>query len=250
MGENTELSKPPKKIKFEGFPLVVAMGGMDLSKDMKISFIEKGTGMHYTIRIIPPKDNRKLILDIHATDEKKKNKAIKEGRSTKEAYESIIKMTLDIERMAEDGEKIGRGIQSVVINGMREIKSEVTLKDSLFLPLPDNDNPLFEQRSGRELYLDERKFMMINGIRNLDNLERKGFTKGIIYGESGKIEGSIFKREGKWYFMDIMAIQREITLLLFPYMTIEGKITKNEIIKTLLDESEKKEGIVKLPDKL
>lgn len=213
---------------------MVGIGGAKESKDMKLMFIEKTTGKHYTIRIIFDQENGKVTFDIHATDEEKKHTAIKEGRPLGEAYDSLIRMTFDFKALAKDGEAFGRSMVGLASKYTIVVDGNEMFSGKVIIPI-SRDNSMVElKKGGKEGNIDDVKLMeLVRSIKGVEDLDKYGFTAGTVQTADRRLWGAVFKREGRWYYMDMAGYAREALLLFEPYITIEGKVTKEEFIGRL-----------------
>lgn len=227
MSEEKGTLKLPKRIRLGKLPYVVGIGGTKESKDMKLMFIEKAMNKHYTFRIMADQENGRLVFEMHATDEEKKYKLIQEGKATKEAYVPFIRMILDFRALERDSEKMGTGIADLASKIAVAVESDEIFKDKAIIPI-SRDNGLFEERkSGKEVYIDDEKLMaLVSNIHGVEDLDKNSFVAGIVRGESRHAWGCVFKKDGKWYYMDMLEYTRKVLLLLEPYITIESKIIK------------------------
>ena len=234
MSEDNATPKPPKRIRLGKLPYVLGIGGSKESKDMKLVFIEKATNKHYTFRIIADQDNGRLTFEMHATDEDKKHKAIQEGRATKEAYDPLIRMILDLKALEKDAEKIGKGMIDLAISKTVVVESNDIFTGKTITPI-SQDNKLMElKKGGKEGHIDDEKLTrLVESIHGVEDLDRQGYAAAAVQGANRTGFGAVFKKEGKWYYLDMLAYGKEALLLFEPYLTIEGKMTKEEFINAL-----------------
>ena len=234
MSEEKDTPKPPKRIRLGKLPYVVGIGGTKESKDMKLVFIEKATNKHYTFRIIPNQENGRLVFEMHITDEEKKHKAIQEGKSTKEAYDTLIRMIFDLKALEKDAEKIGKGMIDLAISKTVVVESNEIFTGKTITPI-SKDNKLMElKKGGKEGYIDDEKLMkLVESIHGVEDLDEQGYVAAAVQGANRTGFGAVFKKEGKWYYLDMLAYGKEAFLLFEPYLTIEGKMTKDEFIGAL-----------------
>ncbi len=94
------------------------------------------------------------------------------------------------------------------------------------------------KKRGKERYIDgEQLSKYIQTIHVVEDLDNNGFTIGAVQTEDGKLRGVVYKREGKWYYTNIRLFAINLLILFEPYITIEGKVTKEEFIKRLKAEA-------------
>lgn len=101
----------------------------------------------------------------------------------------------------------------------------------IILPIARNNPLLLQKQSGRDLVIEGNSeyARIIEGIKGLEAL---GFNTGMIM-ESSRPIGIVFAKDGKWNYLDIFAFGKETLLMLEPYLTIEGKISKEQFFKDL-----------------
>ena len=234
MREDSATPKPPKRIRLGKLPYVLGIGGSKESKDMKLMFIEKATNKHYTFRTIVDQENGRFTFEMHTTDEEKKHKAIQEGKPTKEAYDTLIWMTLDLKALEKDAEKIGKGMTDLAAARTVVVESNDIFTGKTITPI-SRDNKLMElQKGGKEGHIDDEKLMkLVEGIHGVGDLDRQGYVAAAVQGANRTGFGAVFKKEGRWYYLDMLAYGKEALLLFEPYLTIEGKMTKEEFINAL-----------------
>ncbi len=231
MREYSATPKLPKRIRLGKLPYVLGIGGAKESKDMKLMFIEKVTGKHYTIRIISDQENGRFTFDIHATDEEKKHAAIREGRSPGEAYDSLIRMTFDLKALSKDGEAVGQRMVELASKYTALVDSNDMFRDKAIIPILRDNSMVELKKGGKEGHIDDEKLMkLVQSIQGVEDLDKYGFTAGTVRTTDRRLWGAVFKREGKWYYMDMAGYAREALLLIEPYLTIEGKMSKEEFI--------------------
>ena len=231
MSEDSATPKPLKRIRLGKLPYVLGIGGSKESKDMKLVFIEKATNKHYTFRMIFDQENGRFTFDIHATDEEKKNAAIREGRSPDEAYDNLITMTFDLKALSKDGEVVERRIVELASKYTVLVDGNEMFNGKNIIPI-SQDNRLVElKKRGKEGHIDDEKLMkLVRSIQGVEDLDTYGFMAGTVQTTDRRLWGAVFKREGKWYYMDMAGYAREALLLFEPYLTIEGKMSKEEFI--------------------
>ena len=83
----------------------------------------------------------------------------------------------------------------------------------------------------------------MQSIQGVEDLDKYGFMAGTVQTTDRRLWGAVFKREGKWYYMDMACYAREALLLIESYLTIEGKMTNEEFINALKADSQ----LVRLP---
>ena len=239
MSEGSAIPKPPRRIRLGKLPYVLGIGGTTESKDMKLMFIEKATNRHYTFRIITDQENGRLVFEMHTTDEEKKHKAIQEGKPTKEAYDTLIRMILDIKALQKDAEKIGKGMADLAISKTVVLESNEIFAGKTITPI-SKDNKLMElKKGGKEGHIDDEKLMtLVSSIHGVEDLDKQGYAAAAVQGANRTGFGAVFKKKGKWYYLDMMAYGKEALLLFEPYLTIEGKMTKEEFINALKADSQ------------
>ena len=231
MSEDSATPKPPKRIRLGKLPYVFGIGGSKESKDMKLMFIEKATNKHYTFRTIVDQENGKLTFEMHATDEGKKHKAIQEGKPTREAYDPLIRMILDPKALEKDAERI---MIDLVISKTVVVERNEVFTGKAIIPI-SKDNKLMElKKGGKEGHIDDEKLMkLVESIHGVEDLDTQGYVAAAVQGANRTGFGALFKKGGKWYYLDMMAYVKEALLLFEPYLTIEGKTTKEEFINAL-----------------
>jgi len=203
--------KRPKRIRFGKFPVIIGIGGKSESKDIKLMFIEKGIKKHFTIRIISDKEQGKLILDFHNTDETKDKITNK-----KEAYTSLMKVIFDLKAVEKDADKINSAFLALLGKMMISIENNSLLEGRTIIPIAHNSPLLPTVRSGKDL----------------DDLGKLGFKVGTVM-EGNKARGVVFIKDGKWNYLDMLAFSREIFFLLEPYLSIDGIMTKEQFFAEL-----------------
>ena len=234
MSEGSASPKPPKRIRLGKLPYVLGIGGSKESKDMKLMFIEKATNKHYTFRTIVDQDNGRLTFEMHATDEDKKHKAIQEGKATRGAYDPLIRMILDLKALEKDAEKIGKDMIDLAAARTVAVESNDIFTGKTITPI-SRDNRLMElKKGGKEGHIDDEKLMrLVEDIHGVEDLDRQGYVAAAVQGGNRIGFGALFKKEGRWYYLDMLAYGKEALLLFEPYLTIEGKMTKEEFIGAL-----------------
>ena len=235
MSEDSATPKPPKRIRLGKLPYVLCIGGSKESKDMKLMFIEKATNKHYTFRTIVDQENGSLTFEMHATDEEIKHKAIQEGKPTKEAHDTLIRMILDIKALQKDAEKIiGKGMVDLAISKAVVVESNEIFAGKIITPI-SKDNKLMElKKGGKEGHIDDEKLMaLVSSIHGVKDLDKQGYAAATVQGANRTGFGAVFKKEGKWHYLDMMTCGNEALLLFEPYLIIEGKMTKEEFINAL-----------------
>ncbi len=232
--EDNEIKRLPKTIKLDDTPYGVYFGGTKESNDVKIGFIVEGTNKHYTIRIIVDKEHGKLIFDIHSTDESKKAVAIREGRSPDEAYESIVKMSFDFKELEKHSKEFELQMKKLVNKYLIPIKSSKEFEDSIIIPIQSDYEIVELNNRSKKVHVNSNEMLkLLESIHSAEDLDNNGFKLGIVQIIDENIKGALFKRDGKWYYFDMISSAKELILLLEPYMTFEGKITKTEFIEKL-----------------
>lgn len=233
MSEDSATQKLPKIIRLGSLPYMLGIGGSKESKDMKLMFIEKGTNKHYTLSIIADSENGKPILDMHAADQAKKAKAIRGGISPKGAYNLLIKIIFDLSALEKDSEKLEKSMVELAISKAVIIEDNEIFTDKVITPI-SRDNGLLELRKGgKEGHIDDEKLRKLESIHGVEDLDREGHVAATVRGGNRTDFGAVFKKEGKWYYIDMVAYVKEALLLFEPYITIEGKMTKAEFIGAL-----------------
>ena len=234
MSEDRATPKPPKRIRLGKLPYVLGIGGSKESKDMKLMFIEKAINNHYTFRTIVDQENGRLTFEMHATDQAKKAQAIKDGRSPKEAYDTLIRMIFDLKALTKDAEAFGRNIVALASKHTVLVESNDMFRDRVITPI-SRDNSLVEmKKGGKEAHIDDERLMeLVQRIQGVEDLDKNGFTAGTVQSTDRRLWGAVFKRDGKWYYIDMMRYAKEALLLFEPYMTIEGKLTREQFISSL-----------------
>lgn len=232
MEQKSDASKSPKRIRLGSLPYLIGIGGAKESNDVKLMFIEKGAGEHYTIRIIQDSANEKLIFDIHTTDPAKKAKAVASGVSPQDAYESIIKMPFDVKQLTRDNTKIEKALSELAMRCDKELESTDIPANCTIIPLSQNE--LIERRrSGKEINVDDRKLSeFISNVHSVEDLDRVCCERAMIRGDK-EVCGIIFKKNRKWHYLDFSVFMRKMLNLLRPYIDIEikGKESKEEFFE-------------------
>ena len=86
----------------------------------------------------------------------------------------------------------------------------------------------------KALEKDAEKLMrLVEDIHGVEDLDRQGYVAAAVQGGNRIGFGALFKKEGRWYYLDMLAYGKEALLLFEPYLTIEGKMTKEEFIGAL-----------------
>ena len=221
--------KRPKRIRFGKFPVIIGIGGKSESKDIKLMFIEKGIKKHFTIRIISDKEQGKLILDFHNTDETKDKITNK-----KEAYTSLMKVIFDLKAVEKDADKINSAFLALLGKMMISIENNSLLEGRTIIPIAHNSPLLPTVRSGKDLVIEDNGELakVISSIHTVDDLGKLGFKVGTVM-EGNKARGVVFIKDGKWNYLDMLAFSREIFFLLEPYLSIDGIMTKEQFFAEL-----------------
>ncbi len=225
--EAEKMRKFPKRILFSKFPLIIGLGGGKASEDIKIIFIKKDEKKHFTLRIINYEEEGKLVLDFHSTDETKdkiKNK--------KEAYVTLMKFIFDSKALKRDTEKLNETFLKLLEKRILSVEGNKIFKGKSIVPLSYDISLLQQKYLGKDLIFDENEEFtkIVNSIHGIEDLDRLNQDIAMIYENDGTIRGVIFKKEGKWNYIDIPTFIKEFLMLLEPYWTIEGIVNKKEFL--------------------
>ena len=117
------------------------------------------------------------------------------------------------------------------------VESNEMFSDKVIIPMPRDNRLVEERKSGKEAYIDDEKLMaLVSSIHGVEDLDRNGFVAGTVKKEAMHAWGIVFKKDGKWYYINMLEYTRKVFLLLEPYITIESKITKEEFIGSLKED--------------
>ncbi len=223
---------PVKKIRLLDTPFILALGGTKVASDAKMMFIDKTTGVHYTIRLINDKKNGRFIVDIHLTDEKVPID-MSRARKDQDRYKSgtKIKFILDITSLNKDGQQIGESLRVIAEESTTPVENDTMFAWKAIIPMLKNFEAPYFSSQGKEATVNGKSLAaLIEQIKSVSDLDRFGFNVAIV--KDGRIGGAVFKKEGKWYYFDMTGFAKKGILLFEPYITIEG-VSKEEFFGKL-----------------
>jgi hypothetical protein len=232
-----------KKIKIvsKDLPYVVSVGeGGKESGDFKVILKPTITNIHYTMSLKFDQQNNLFGLNLHITNEKKKQEAIQEGKNTKGAYELLTNLVFsyNVKALEENKLLLNERAQELFHNNIILVDENHPLPKGKIIPLG-----LFEGQSFIEFtnIKTNKKIQIVDGekltkfvekIQSVEDLEINGYTKGLIK----DTEGNYFvvfknKNEGKWYYLNIIEFIRGLFSIFSPYIDIKGEVKEGEITK-------------------
>ena len=225
-------NKPFKTIRLGESPYIIGIGGKEASKDMKMIFIEKTTLKHLTTRIINDIENGKLIIDVHETDETK-------DKLSGEAYKPIIRINFDYKALERDKQKLTIEVNDLLKKIIVPVENSEIFKDKRIVPILPDNKILLDNTLGKDWTISDKKLTEImHVIKEFSDLERLGYDRAFIQ-DNKKIIGTIFIKDGRWNYLNVMTLMKEFLLLFEPYITTEI-ISKEEFfskIKTIQTET-------------